>query len=113
MASEESSTKPKFDTKVAAQILEEVTKKVLRDAVYRADRVSEWQAAINHDCITRLTQIKGTFKYIVTSTILEPVGAGVHATSTSLWDAETDGSTVYRHDGKGVIAIVQAFGLAV
>ncbi|KAG0233698.1 Dynein light chain Tctex-type 3 [Actinomortierella wolfii] len=113
MASEESLVKPKFDTKVATQILEEVTKKVLRDAEYRADKVPEWQAAINHDCITRLTQIKGTFKYIVTSTILESLGAGVHATSANLWDAETDGSSVYRYEGKSVIAIVQAFGLAV
>ncbi|KAF9178193.1 Dynein molecular motor protein light chain 1 [Haplosporangium sp. Z 767] len=138
--------KPKFDIKTASQILEEVVKKVLKDAVYRADLVPDWQAAIYQESIARLTQLKGTFKYIgklsrlkerythnfylddyysmmltiigfglltVTSTILESVGAGVHISSTSLWDAESDGSAVYRFENKSLIAFVYAFGLSV
>ncbi|KAG0209099.1 hypothetical protein BGX28_000116 [Mortierella sp. GBA30] len=105
--------KPKFDIKAASLILEEVVKKVLKDAVYRADLVPEWQSAIYQESITRLTQLKGTFKYIVTSTILESVGAGVHISSTSLWDAESDGSAVYRFENKSLIAFVYAFGLSV
>ncbi|KAG0305368.1 Dynein light chain Tctex-type 3 [Dissophora globulifera] len=105
--------KDKFDIKTATQILEEVVKKVLKDAEYRADLVPDWQAAIYQESIARLTQLKGTFKYIVTSTILESVGAGVHISSTSLWDAESDGSAVYRFENKTLIAFVYAFGLAV
>ncbi|KAG0000024.1 Dynein light chain Tctex-type 3 [Entomortierella chlamydospora] len=105
--------KQKFDTKAATQILEDAVKKVLRDATYRADLVPEWQAAIYQETISKLTHTKGPFKYIVTSTILESVGAGVHMTSTSLWDAESDGSAFYRFENKSLIAIVYAFGLAV
>ncbi|KAF9116805.1 Dynein light chain Tctex-type 3 [Mortierella sp. AM989] len=102
-----------FDTNAASQILEDAVKKILKDAKYRADLVPEWQAAIYRETISRLTHMKGTFKYIVTSTILESVGAGVHITSTSLWDAESDGSAVYRFENESLIAIVYAFGLAV
>ncbi|KAF9924929.1 Dynein light chain Tctex-type 3 [Modicella reniformis] len=84
--------KPKFDVKAASQILEEVSKRVLKDAVYRADLVPEWQATIYRESLARLTKLKGTFKYIVTSTVLQSVGAGVHMSSTSLWDTESDGT---------------------
>ncbi|KAF9911378.1 Dynein light chain Tctex-type [Linnemannia zychae] len=112
MAPEE---KPKFDVKAANKILEEVVKKVLKDATYRSDLVQEWQSAIYQDTIARLTtHLKGgTFKYIVTSTILESIGAGIHISSTSLWDAESDGSAVYRFENKSMVAIVYAFGLSV
>jgi hypothetical protein len=39
-------------------------KKVLRDATYRTDLIPEWQAAIYKESLSRLTQMKGTFKYI-------------------------------------------------
>ncbi|KAF9913763.1 Dynein light chain Tctex-type, partial [Lobosporangium transversale] len=105
--------KNKFDIKAATVILEDVVKKTLKDAEYRPDLVPEWQATIYREAISRLTQLKGTFKYIVTSTILESVGAGVHISSTSLWDAECDGSAVYRFENKTLIAFVYAFGLSV
>ncbi|KAG0344778.1 Dynein light chain Tctex-type 3 [Podila humilis] len=108
-----SNQKLRFDSKAATQVLEEVVKKVLRDATYRQDQIPEWQAAIYKECLTRLTQMKGTFKYIVTSTILESVGAGVHISSTSLWDQDMDGSAAYRFENKSMVVFVYAFGLAV
>ncbi|KAF9329265.1 Dynein light chain Tctex-type 3 [Podila minutissima] len=105
--------KQRFDSKAATQILEEVVKKVLRDATYRTDLIPDWQAAIYKESLTQLTQMKGTFKYIVTSTIMEAVGAGVHISSTSLWDAESDGSAVFRFENKTMVVFVYAFGLAV
>ncbi|KAF9927469.1 Dynein light chain Tctex-type [Linnemannia zychae] len=107
--------KPKFDVKAANKIVEEVVKRVLKDATYRTDLVPEWQSTIYQDTISRLTtHLKGgTFKYIVTTTILESIGAGIHISSTSLWDAESDGYAFYRFENKSLIAIVYAFGLSV
>ncbi|KAF9429501.1 Dynein light chain Tctex-type 3 [Podila epigama] len=105
--------KPRFDSKAATQILEEVVKKVLKDASYRPDLIPEWQAAIYKETLARLNQLKGTFKYIVTSTVLEAVGAGVHMSSTTLWDTESDGSAVFRYENKSMVVFVHAFGLAV
>ncbi|KAF9293906.1 Tctex-1 [Linnemannia elongata] len=112
MAPEE---KHKFDVKAATKILEEVVKKVLKEATYRSDLVQEWQSTIYQETIARLTtHLKGgTFKFIVTSTFLESIGAGVHISSTSLWDAESDGAAVYRFENKSMIVIVYAFGLSV
>ncbi|KAK3829151.1 MAG: Tctex-1 [Benniella sp.] len=105
--------KPKFNVDSATRTLEEIVKRVLKDAQYRSDLVAEWQATINRDSLARLVKIKGTFKYIVTTTILENVGAGVHISSTGLWDAESDGSAMYRFENDSVIAIVYAYCLAV
>ncbi|KAF9187781.1 Dynein light chain Tctex-type, partial [Haplosporangium sp. Z 27] len=105
--------KQQFDTTAATKVLENVVKKTLKDVTYRADLVPEWQSAISQETITRLTQSKSPFKYIVITTILENVGSGVHITSTSLWDAESDGSAVYRFENKSLIAVVYAFGLSV
>ncbi|KAI8355750.1 Tctex-1 [Mortierella sp. GBAus27b] len=110
MASDE---KAKFDTDAATRFMEEIVKRVLKDAVYRSDLVPEWQATINRDVLARFNKFKGTFKYIVTTSILENVGAGVHISTTSLWDTGSDGSAVYRFESKSLVAIVYAFGLSV
>ena len=69
-------------------------------------------ADINAQCVQRLTTLSPNFKWVVSTSIVELSGAGVHSSTTAFWDAETDGSVTVRWDNDSISCTVVVFGLA-
>ena len=51
-------------------------------------------------------------QYIVTCTIMQKNGAGLHTASSCFWDNTTDGSCTVRWENKTMYCIVSVFGLS-
>lgn len=52
------------------------------------------------------------FLLVVTCTIMQKNGAGLHTASSCFWDNTTDGSCTVRWENKTMYCIVSVFGLA-
>ncbi|KAF0369749.1 Dynein light chain Tctex-type 1 [Gigaspora margarita] len=94
-------------------VKEIVESTILQDSAYLHSRISNWNAIIVENTVKRLAALNKSIKYIVTCTIFEKNGAGIHATTTCHWDSKHDGSTTYRHDTNSMYVIVNVWGLSV
>lgn len=63
--------------------------------------------------LAKLTAQDKAFKYLVTCTLMQKTGAGLHAATSCYWDASTDGSCTVKWENKTMICAVSVFGLAV
>lgn len=53
-----------------------------------------------------------SLQFLVTCTIMQKNGAGLHTASSCFWDNTTDGSCTVRWENKTMYCIVSVFGLA-
>jgi dynein light chain Tctex-type 1 len=101
-------------SKSVHNIVYDVTSSVLEGRQYQAGKTSEWIESIGS---TVLNQLKGNvspnFKYIVSTIIVQKIGAGLHYESSALWDATTDGSVTVKFENETMICICTVVGVAI
>ncbi|XP_065224708.1 dynein light chain Tctex-type 1 [Planococcus citri] len=94
-----------------------IIKQSIEDAIggntYQQNKVNMWTTQVVESCLQALTKLNKPFKYIVTSTIMQKNGAGLHSASSCYWDNNTDGSCTVRWENKTMYCIVSVFGLAI
>ena len=94
-------------------ILKESIESTVQNAAYHHNKVAQWNSNIVELCLKRLTALNKPFKYIVTCTIMQRNGAGIHQASSCWWDNSCDGNTSFKYDSKTMYIIVNVFGLAI
>jgi len=104
--------KSKFIINEASKVFTEVVEAVLGDKSYQKDEVDTWAGVIVGDCLKLLEREEKPFKYIVTSTIMQKSGAGLHTAFSCLWDDETDASYIVNWENATIYCIVSLFGVA-
>lgn len=91
----------------------------IQNAAYHHNKVSQWNSNIVEQALKKLTGMGKPFKYVVTCTIMQKNGAGLHCASSCYWDNASDGtladtgSATYKYDAKTMNIIVNVFGLAI
>lgn len=93
-------------------IIKEAIEETIGGNVYQQSKVNLWVSQVVDLCINRLTKLNKPYKYIVTSTIMQKTGAGLHTASTCYWDNNNDGSCTVRWENKTMYCIVSVFGLS-
>ncbi|RZC40650.1 Tctex-1 domain containing protein [Asbolus verrucosus] len=86
---------------------------LLSDITYETDKINQWSAKISEQCLSTLSKLKKHFKYVVTCSIMQKTGAGLHTASSCYWDSTTDGTCTVRWENKTMYCIVTVFGLAI
>ncbi|XP_018564353.1 dynein light chain Tctex-type-like [Anoplophora glabripennis] len=86
---------------------------ILSGAVYQQDKVTQWSAQVSEQCLSALSKMKKQFKYVVTCSIMQKTGAGLHTASSCYWDSATDGTCTVRWENKTMYCVVTVFGLAI
>ncbi|RKO98150.1 hypothetical protein CXG81DRAFT_29580 [Caulochytrium protostelioides] len=94
-------------------LLKEVVDSTIQNATYSHNKVGPWSTNIVEQSLKKLAGLNKPFKYIVTTTIMQKTGAGLHVASTCYWDATTDGSATYKFDAKTMYVIINVYGLAI
>ncbi|KAI8614185.1 hypothetical protein CcCBS67573_g06048 [Chytriomyces confervae] len=94
-------------------VIKESIESTIQNAAYHHNKVGQWNSNIVEQCLKKLASLNKPFKYIVTCTIMQKNGAGLHAASSCYWDSTTDGCTTYKYDSKTMYCIVNVFGLAI
>ena len=80
---------------------------------YSAAKTSEWIDTIGSNLLLKLRdEVSPNFKYIVSSMIVQKVGAGLHHECAALWDGATDGSITAKFENETMICICTVIGIA-
>eukprot|EP00050_Salpingoeca_kvevrii_P005993 m.286859 g.286859 ORF g.286859 m.286859 type:complete len:125 (-) comp11657_c0_seq1:189-563(-) len=95
------------------QIIKESVETCIGVNAYQHNKVNQWTSNIVEQALKRLSALNKPFKYIVTATLMQKNGAGLHTASSCYWDNSTDGSCTVRWENKTMYVIVSVFGLAI
>ncbi|KAK7605370.1 hypothetical protein V9T40_007228 [Parthenolecanium corni] len=84
-----------------------IIKQAIEDTIggntYQQNKVNMWTTQVVDTVLQSLAKLNKPFKYIVTSTIMQKNGAGLHSASSCFWDNNTDGSCTVRWENKTMI----------
>lgn len=83
-----------------------------QEVTYDPKLVQQWIEDINTACLDKLQNLSQNFKFIVSTTVVQKVGAGIHVSSTCFWEQATDGNLTFRWENATMYVIIQVFGLA-
>lgn len=95
-----------------SKIIKEAIEVSIGGNTYQHNKVNQWTSNVVEGCLGNLTKLQKPYKYIVTCTIMQKNGAGLHTASSCFWDNVTDGSCTVRWENKTMYCIVSVFGLA-
>eukprot|EP01038_Epipyxis_sp_PR26KG_P006558 gene6558-9008_t len=101
---------PLLNEKVTSISLDTMSR-VLDSSKYAPGKAAEHIDTISTTILDKLKNISGNFKYIVTCTIIQKVGAGVHYESVSHWDAKSDGAITTKHETETMVCLCSVFGI--
>ncbi|XP_050312378.1 dynein light chain Tctex-type 1-like [Anthonomus grandis grandis] len=95
------------------KIVKDTIEGLLTGTVYQQEKVNQWSASVSEQCLGALSKLKKNFKYVVTCSIMQKTGAGLHTASSCYWDSATDGTCTVRWENKTMYCVVTVFGLAI
>jgi len=91
----------------------------LKDKVYNDTLVQGWIDEICSSITFQLIDMKKPFKYLVSATVMQKNGAGIHTAHACFWDSANDNTLIARWPSEKrkdpnarVVCIVQVFGVA-
>ncbi len=90
----------------------EVMVSTLESKRYTPGKTGDWIDAIGNRVVSQLREMSPNFKYIVSSTILQKTGAGLHVEMVSCWDSQTDGAISAKYESDTLICICSIIGIA-
>lgn len=109
------------DMQEETQFVVDDVSKIIKEAIevsiggntYSHQKVNSWTSSVVENVLAALCKLAKPYKYIVTCTIMQKNGAGLHTASSCYWDNATDGSCTVRWENKTMFCIVSVFGLAI
>ncbi|KAH1010864.1 hypothetical protein HUJ05_005102 [Dendroctonus ponderosae] len=84
------------------KIVKDTIEGLLTGNVYQQEKVNQWSASVSEQCLSALSKLKKNFKYVVTCSIMQKTGAGLHTASSCYWDSATDGTCTVRWENKTI-----------
>lgn len=95
-----------------AQVREAISAAV-GDAPFLHAKVAPWSANIVEGCLKRLAALNKPFKFVTTCSLVQKVGAGLHASSCTRWADKTDGRLTVQWESATMMALVTVYWLAI
>ena len=80
-----------FNLLITYHLIYQSIESTIQNAPYHQNKVGQWNSNIIEQALKKLTGLNKPFKYIVTCTIMQKNGAGLHSASSCYWDNSTDG----------------------
>ena len=99
----------------AQTFVQEAITSVLGNEVYSAAQAQKQVDTINRTIVSKLNQLTGNFKWVVTTLICamaETGASGLQVDNSLMWDPNTDGCFVIEWQNKSIQATVCVYGLA-
>lgn len=90
-----------------------VIEKVLGEQPYSENRVTVWTSSIIEKVLTELVKLKRPFKYIINCSLQQKTGAGLHISTATHWDLNSDGACTVKWDNDYIHCCLHVFGLQI
>lgn len=99
--------------KTILPIAVDVMSSVLDGNTYSPTKTADWIDTIGSNLLVKLRDdVSPNFKFIVSSIIVQKVGAGLHYECAALWDAVTDGSVTAKFENETMTCICTVIGIS-
>ncbi|CAL5989870.1 Tctex-1_family protein [Hexamita inflata] len=98
-----------FAPEEVTNTVKDIVEAILQQDEYDVNRVSKWQEMIVEDVMRKLASQKKPFKYMITASIMQKSGAGLHVACSANCD-QADGISMTRVDARSMICIVVVIG---
>ncbi|XP_062270485.1 dynein light chain Tctex-type 3-like [Scomber scombrus] len=108
-----SSSESSFNSEEVDTIVKECIEGVVGVDDYSQGQVNKWTASIVERCLTLLVKQGKAYKYIVTCSVMQKTGAGLHTANSCYWDTAMDGSCTVRWENRTMYCVVSVFAVAV
>ena len=96
----------------ATATAQEVLASVMESKKYTPSKVPEWIESITSILVEKLRELSPNFKYVVSCTIVQKVGAGFHYDCVTHWDPKTDAHLTAKFENETMICLCTVFGIA-
>ena len=97
------------------EMLREEIGTVLGDNTFDASKVQNWCQEVVSGVLKKLVEANKSqdfqYKYVVNATILERTGAGLHSTSSCLWDKTADWSASVQWNNDHMFCVTSVWSL--
>merc|ERR1711934_1219367 len=95
------------------EMIREVCDSVIKkETMFKQAMIDEWTAAVVEEILKRLADQRKPFKYVVTCTITQRAGMGMHMATSTHWDPHHDDYATCRWEGQYMYAIIAVYGAA-
>ncbi|XP_049609720.1 dynein light chain Tctex-type 3 [Syngnathus scovelli] len=102
-----------FNSEEADNIVKECIETVVGGDDYNQNLVNKWTSAIVERCLIQLVKLGKQYKFIVTCSLMQKTGAGLHTANSCYWDTTTDGSSTVRWESRTMYCVVSVFAVAI
>jgi dynein light chain Tctex-type 1 len=85
----------------------------LGDSQFLHAKIDSWSSNIIEGCLKRLAALSKPFKYVLTCTLTQKAGAGLHAASCTRWSDKTDGKLSVQWENDTIMVLVTVYWLAI
>lgn len=102
-----------FDKNEISNIIKGALEECIGNSIYDHSKVNTWLSNVLNSIVSIIIKLQKAYKYIVTGTIVQKNGSGLHTASSCIWNNNTDGHCTLRWDNNTMYCIISVFGLAV
>ena len=103
-----------FDEDEAQQIVYETTEKILgAEKIMKTEKLQKWTELIVRETLEGLSKMKKPFKYIVTCTVNQRDGAGLHTHSSCYFNNDTDTIKSFQWENEAMFCVVSIYVLSI
>ncbi|XP_078514386.1 dynein light chain Tctex-type 3 [Lissotriton helveticus] len=102
-----------FNADEASSTVKECIDVILGEVDYDQGEVNRWMASVVEQSLARLVKLGKAYKYIVSCTVMQKCGSGLHTASSCFWDNSTDGNCTVRWENRTMCCIVNVFAVAI
>jgi dynein light chain Tctex-type 1 len=100
-----------FDVTIIKGLIKSTLDDVLKEQEYDQKQVQAWANTSVEKILQQMQQKAERYKFVVTCTIMQRKGAGLHSTSSCLWDKTSDNCCSDKWENKTMYCIVSVFAL--
>ncbi|ETO29280.1 hypothetical protein RFI_07843 [Reticulomyxa filosa] len=104
-----------LDLQTTEELLREEISGVLGDSQFDANKVPQWCQRIVTNVLKKLVEANKSqdfqYKYVVNTVVLERTGAGLHSTSSCLWDKTSDSSSSVQWNNEHMFCVTSVWAL--
>lgn len=100
-----------FNVTEIKELIKKTLDGILKEKEYDQKQVQEWANKSVEGILQDLSKKAERFKFVVTCTIMQRKGAGLHSTSSCLWDKTSDNCCSDKWENKTMYCIVSVFAL--
>merc|ERR1711939_1023206 len=101
---------PHFPQSAVQDILQKTCEEQFRGVSYDHRQVNDWTNSITETALKKLQALEKPYKYIVNCVIMQASNAGLNASTSVFWCADTDGSASHQYNSPTMTAVVTCYG---